>query len=497
MSRLNVGIAGIVMTLMGVAVMPKDSTAHQGNDTPAASPANLSTSVGECKVCHSDPTAIGLRDFEKCGSKTYIRLDESVIWEKDDSHRRAYAALISPLGRQMGERLKMKSDMTTNLACLACHATDTQPKSATKSLTQFVRSESLGIGCQACHGVGKTWQNEHYQIEETPGRSTIPWRTKSPAEKDKAGMINLRNPEIKASLCVSCHVGNVREGKIITHEMYAAGHPPLPPIELGTFINDQPAHWKLPFDLEYFQSLPADQAKSLYSYDPDEGRDGYATRQTVIGLLTAVKAEVELIQYAAGAANESNHSGLNYARLDCYACHHDLKTPSDRQTRGYDGPPGRPPMKAWIQLTSRVIAAEFAKMKDLKVHGDAWPDTIMTFQKAILAKPFGDPDAIRKAAPTVIAWCDTSMSLMTQKLILTPERCRSFQTAFKDAAISDRALADPEASIVMTWAYRSLTPSTRKGDVISTVIPTRVRGSDWLKKLNTLKPEDIRKAFQQ
>jgi Cytochrome c554 and c-prime len=201
MSRLNVGIAGIVMTLMGVAVMPKDSTAHQGNDTPAANPANLSTSVGECKVCHSDPTAIGLRDFEKCGSKTLIRLDESVIWENDDSHRRAYAALISPLGRQMGERLK--SDMTTNLACLACHATDTQPKSATKSLAQFVRSESLGIGCQACHGVGKTWQNEHYQIEETPGRSTIPWRTKSPAEKDKAGMINLRNPEIKASLCVS------------------------------------------------------------------------------------------------------------------------------------------------------------------------------------------------------------------------------------------------------------------------------------------------------
>ena len=32
-------------------------------------------------------------------------------------------------------------------------------------------------------------------------------------------------------MCLSCHLGNAREGRVVTHEMYAAGHPPLPGFE--------------------------------------------------------------------------------------------------------------------------------------------------------------------------------------------------------------------------------------------------------------------------
>src|SRR5207248_334113 len=37
---------------------------------------------------------------------------------------------------------------------------------------------------------------------------------------------------------------NVKEGKIVTHEMYAAGHPPLPGIEIATFGDALPRHWE-------------------------------------------------------------------------------------------------------------------------------------------------------------------------------------------------------------------------------------------------------------
>jgi hypothetical protein len=32
--------------------------------------------------------------------------------------------------------------------------------------------------------------------------------------------------------CTSCHVGREADGRFVTHEMYAAGHPPLPPLEI-------------------------------------------------------------------------------------------------------------------------------------------------------------------------------------------------------------------------------------------------------------------------
>ena len=56
-----------------------------------------------------------------------------------------------------------------------------------------------------------------------------------------------------AGRCATCHVGSPADGKFVTHEMYAAGHPPLPPLEVMTFSRDQPMHYKLPKDLPYFR----------------------------------------------------------------------------------------------------------------------------------------------------------------------------------------------------------------------------------------------------
>ena len=56
-------------------------------------------------------------------------------------------------------------------------------------------------------------------------------------------MVDVRVPEIQANQCLSCHIGDASQGKVVTHEMYAAGHPPLPSIEVATFANSIPRHW--------------------------------------------------------------------------------------------------------------------------------------------------------------------------------------------------------------------------------------------------------------
>ena len=57
-------------------------------------------------------------------------------------------------------------------------------------------------------------------------------------------MTDLWDPIVRVRTCVSCHVGNVEQGKVLTHAMYAAGHPPLPGIEASTFAAAMPNHWK-------------------------------------------------------------------------------------------------------------------------------------------------------------------------------------------------------------------------------------------------------------
>ena len=69
-------------------------------------------------------------------------------------------------------------------------------------------------------------------------------------EKSAKGLWDIRDPEVRAQRCASCHVGNAAEGKFVTHAMYAAGHPPLPPLEVMTFSRDQPMHYKPPHETD-------------------------------------------------------------------------------------------------------------------------------------------------------------------------------------------------------------------------------------------------------
>jgi hypothetical protein len=63
------------------------------------------------------------------------------------------------------------------------------------------------------------------------------------------GERDMRDPAARAERCAACHVGNAAEGRFVTHAMYAAGHPPLPPLEVMTFSRDPPMHTTYARDL--------------------------------------------------------------------------------------------------------------------------------------------------------------------------------------------------------------------------------------------------------
>jgi hypothetical protein len=426
----------------------------------------ISTSVSECKVCHSDPKSIGLRDYvEKCKSLDFVKLTESVTWEEQDPHSRAFAVLKTPLGKQMSERLKY--DVTKAPQCLTCHAIDTQRPGPDR----FVGQDSVGIGCTACHGFPKEWQIKHY---ESPTGTTVPWRTESQEKKAVAGMQNLRDPITKANLCVSCHVGNPEEGTIVTHEMYVAGHPPLPPFELLTYMNDEPRHWGTPFELEFFKSLDSETAKK-FSFRPGEGRAGYAARHLAAGAVATVWAEARLLKADSERAMKTQpHAGLDYARFDCYACHHDLKLPSDRQKRGYDGPPGRPPVKAWVGALASVVAANLPGGKD-----DDFTAKWKAVQQATYARPYADPTMMAKAADDLEKWTDAMKIRFDGEANWSEADVERLHASLREAARSEKWLGDPEAVMVLLWAYRSLHEPLKGSPFadakLAKVLPVRLR----------------------
>src|SRR5262245_20011746 len=186
-----------------------------------------------CMECHTFP--IKARDK----ALDLVMLTEYAIWQTHDKHAQAYAVLKGPRGKQIAEVLK-KDVLKADAGCLNCHAQNNliEENKAKKAGVNLELED--GISCGGCHGPSGgegSWHGDHAIVNG-------PWRKKTAEEKFKRGMRDLRDPVVRAELCLSCHVGNAAEGKVVTHAMMAAGHPPLPPFEIATFSKNQPQHWR-------------------------------------------------------------------------------------------------------------------------------------------------------------------------------------------------------------------------------------------------------------
>lgn len=460
------------------------------------------TAFTACKKCHnykSRKDAEGddfATDFQ---SNEFVLLSEGTTWKQQDPHSRAYAVLLADptgkpaLGPQMSKLLGYK--VHESAKCLACHAIDKAPHlplAAKIHDTHFDTDD--GITCNACHGLKQPWQIEHY--EGGPGK-VVPWRLLDPAKKYASGLRSLRDPKVRAEFCATCHVGSAAEGKVVTHEMYAAGHPPLPPFELGTFMDCQPKHWGDPTgvhsSLKFFtpdavakyaekskKTLPENWQWALYRFHADEV---LAARSVTAGAVAALAAEMRMLAADAAGAGGKDWDGIDYARFDCYACHHDLKVPSPRQERGYAGKPGRPPMKAWLGALPGVVAEHAATLSPLAGAAKDFPAKWEAVRTAALARPFGDPAAVQKAAGEMAAWCDTFLKTAEAdgRPLYTKAESEKLLAAIAAAATSKTWTADPEAAMHLTWAYLSLrdgmglAPQAGAVDALGKTVPVRVR----------------------
>jgi hypothetical protein len=288
--------------------------------------------------------------------------------------------------------------------CLSCHSGWLPDES--KRPPAF----ESGVTCESCHGPSRHWDVDH----SDPG-----WRKKSAGDKEKLGMIDVRDPVRRAAVCYSCHIGNVEEGKFITHEMYAAGHPPLPGIEIETYAEAMPAHWRrleekgsFQFHQEYVTANPAQAGDASATALP-------RTKAVLAGGLVAWRESLRLFA-AKSEMRTKPQTQPDYAVYDCQACHHELQAPAWRQSRFERGPqnekrPGRPLLPEWPRALTKV---GLAPLDDAQI----WRELGALegqFQRALGKQPLGGPDTIAAAerATAIVAFLDAKLPLLAATTI--------------------------------------------------------------------------------
>jgi hypothetical protein len=380
-------------------------------------------SVKACADCHTQPTANRIGE----GAQNLVLLTETAIWRTYDKHAQAYAVLKGERGKGIARLLGLKEDQVLDprAGCMSCHAMNNLSKENQARNTAGLSPDD-GVSCGGCHGPSEKWKNEH---------ANKSWRNKSAKEKCELGMRDLRDPECRAEVCVSCHIGSAPEGKVVTHAMFAAGHPPLPSFEIVNFSRNEPQHWRNPVDVPYFDNATPEIINNYHLKD----KKFFQTQFSLIGAVVAFRENMrfthdradvehavpdvywpELVVGPDGfrdakpdelrAEFPGRWPEIAMAHSDCFACHHDLKYPGYRQERGFGFyipgqplirvTPGRPLVRSW-PLAPLAAACNFTGKKEriAELHG-----LLENLATATNQQPFGKPDVVRAATAALIDW---------------------------------------------------------------------------------------------
>jgi hypothetical protein len=222
-------------------------------------------------------------------------------------------------------------------------------------------------------------------------------------------MKDLWDPVKRATLCASCHIGNQKQKKFVTHEMYAAGHPPLPGFEPATFSEEMPRHW------QYLRQKPADVQK-LPGF-PYDGKEQEQTRLLLVGAMVSLRESMRLLAQQALECKKKDSNGLalDLANFDCYACHHDLRA-DKRRRPALAGRPGRPPMRPWpLALVKLAIHHAAGNEEIAKKMLSSFEEKVKEVQGAFGAQPFGDPGEIICTADALAVWADGLVRILDKK----------------------------------------------------------------------------------
>lgn len=168
-----------------------------------------------------------------CHGSNVAFVDSNVLqnefrtWNELDPHAQAYKTLLTPESAMIAQKLAIESAANSSL-CLNCHA---------DNVAENLRGADFhiedGVGCEACHGGAENYFDVHTKGGDHQANLN-------------AGLYPSEQPEARAQLCVSCHLGNESD-RTINHTIMGAGHPRLS-FELNTFTSIQPAHYRVDED---------------------------------------------------------------------------------------------------------------------------------------------------------------------------------------------------------------------------------------------------------
>lgn len=230
--------------------------------------------------------------------KTRVLQNEFVTWSRLDPHSRAMQTLRNEQSKQIVTNLGLSKPAYEEQICMDCHLDNPAKEAQGRRFTL-----NDGISCEACHGGAEHWLRPH----TNKGRSV--------ADNVADGMYPTADPESRATLCLSCHLGN--KDKFATHQIMGAGHPRLS-FDLQTFTEIQPAHYRI--DKDYKARKNGTDPLNVW----------------ITGVYKNAATWLELID-SDWLDPQTVYPEL--AMFDCHACHHPM---SDKRwvAEGSKGPPG-------------------------------------------------------------------------------------------------------------------------------------------------------------
>jgi hypothetical protein len=431
------------------------------------------------------------------------RYNEVLTWQKEDKHKDANKVLKNERSQQMARLLAIKGDISTERTCITCHGAvnESDAKAEKKLAARFRFNLEDGVSCVVCHGPYEEWVNLHQLALKRDE-----WRGFTRQEKQlKFGMTDLWDPVKRATKCASCHVGNLEEGKVVTHAMYAAGHPPLPGLEAATFSDAMPRHW------DYIRDKKADIQKLFWK----EAWQYKELEQTQLVVLSSVVSFRETLKLIGGLAKEQEKKGPELAAFDCYACHHELRTPSWRQERGYPGRPGRPPLRPWslALMPLAVKQAAGGKPGSTSNWDVEYRAKVRALNDAFDAQPFGDPQKVARAALDAADWLDRKLLPAIQKGYTETSALELL--GFLKEIVGKEKYLDYDSARQVSWACKTIKSELEPGKkealgrefapldkLLKLELPrgqVEISGElvHSLRIINDYKPEDFRKAFAE
>ena len=379
-----------------------------------------------CVRCHESPSAID----EQSGVTKFLRMNESQIWSSKDKHALAFVNVIeTDLGKKMLERLDIPvADFVNSRQCTSCHSNPhwIENNEQLLQLSDETLHRESGVSCESCHGPSLGWDLDHTQPA---------WRKLDSVSKNSHGMLDMRNPRVKAGTCYSCHIGNVKEGKVVTHDMYVAGHPPLPSVELDVFLQQMPPHW-VPIEDKgdfHFRSEFVESNRLEHLSKPSD-----VAKHAALASLTFV----QLVQDVADSSDK--YAWPELALYDCFSCHHELKTPHWRNNVFSGLKPGRPYFQLWPNTLVDMMRSESAQSESLD---------FAALKLHLNQRPFGDPVQVSTSLEKVRSQLQAIVrQLEEQELEIKDSRAMILQLC----RLPEQRTLDFQSARQLAWALKVL-----------------------------------------